>query len=189
MPRKAISADRLSNRSTRREYRNVRGAAGGATIGSMCSAWLDDGDAFAVGLHLVALQLDGVIFAAQPRLELIAVVRAAGYTGIADVLHGQERVRFGEIDNDAVLRAGTCSVRRKLAAGVAQRVRAAIDFAGTDVERRIAKRMVPVRLMQAAPLPGGFVIAETGTQAVQCAMRHSGDVFRGAIGEVVDGRI
>src|SRR5579864_2765946 len=128
MPRKAMSADKLSRRSTRREYRNVRGAAGGATIGSMRSAWLDDGGAFAVGFHLVALQLHGVVLAAQPRFELDAIVRAAGHAGVADVLHGQKRIRFGEIDNDAIFRAGACGVRWEFASGVAQGVRTTIDL-------------------------------------------------------------
>ena len=94
----------------------------------------------AVGFDMLAAQMHHVVLAAQPRLELVPVVRTARHAGIADVLHGKERIRRGEIDHDPVLGAGTRGVRWQLAAGVAQRVRSAIDFARADVECGVADR-------------------------------------------------
>src|SRR5271165_3783188 len=161
MPRKAICADRSSSRSTSREYRKLRRPAAGATIDSMASAWLDDRGALAIGFDTVATQMDGVILAAEPRFELILVVRTAGHAGIADVLHGEKRIRGGEVDHDAVLRTGTRGMRRQFAAGVAQRMRSTIDLARANVERGVAQRMAPVRLVDAAPLPCRLVGTET----------------------------
>src|SRR5258708_4929969 len=116
-------------------------------MGSMMSTWLDDCGALAIGLDTIAAEVHHVVFAAQPGLELVPIVRTAGYPGIADVLHGEERIGRGEINHDTILRTGGSGVRRQFAAGVAQRVRSAIDLARADIECRVAQRMVPVRLM------------------------------------------
>src|SRR5215472_10051506 len=102
MPRKPICADRSSSRSTSREYRKLRWPEAGATIGSMGSARLDDRGALAIGFDAVATQMDGMILAAEPRFELILVVRTAGYAGIADVLHCEKRILGREVNHDAV---------------------------------------------------------------------------------------
>ena len=75
---------------------------------------------------------------------------------------------------------------RQFAAGVAQGVGPAVDLARSDVERRVAERMVPMRLMQTPPLPCSFVSSEAGAQAGKGPLRHGGNVLCRAVWEVIE---
>jgi hypothetical protein len=72
----------------------------------------DDRGAFAVGYHTVAPKMHDMVFAAQPRFELVAVVRTVRHAGIADVLHGKEGFRRSEVNDDAIFGARAGGVRR-----------------------------------------------------------------------------
>src|SRR5690348_8920575 len=84
-----------------RGYRRSKSTRVAVQRVSRCSC--DNHGAFAIGFHGIASQMHRMVVTAQPRLELVGVVRSTGDAGIADILHGKEVVRRGEVDHDPVL--------------------------------------------------------------------------------------